>query len=202
MKKSHKGAKILCDYLPLAVFFTCYELIKTPNPLITATIFLVITTVICLTACYFLTRKIPLFALISGVLLTFFGSLTIFLHNDIFIKIKPTVINLIFATTLFYGYFAKKPILSYAFGEKIKISNKAWVSLSLRWAIFFTFLASLNEFIWRNFSTDFWVKFKIIGMLPTVMLFTLSQFPFVKKEIKNHSAKKSFSQVDISVTPE
>lgn len=198
-KKSHKVIKVLCEYLPLTVFFTCYELIKTSNPLITATIFLVISTLIALGACYFLTKKIPLVALTSGIMLTFFGGLTIFFKDDVFIKIKPTVINSLFAATLFYGYFTKKPFLSKVFGEKIKISDKAWITLSLRWAIFFTFLATLNEFIWRNFSTDFWVKFKVIGMLPTTLLFTFSQLSFVKKEMKNQSLKKSLSQIDISI---
>jgi intracellular septation protein len=186
MKKSHESlAKFLYDYLPLIVFFAVYKLARTANPLITATIAMVVVTIFALLISYILTRKIPLIALFSGIVLTFFGSLTIFLHNDIFIKMKPTIINLLFAAILFYGYFLKKPFLAFLLGDKIKMNDRAWLTLSMRWAIFFICLAALNEFIWRNFSTDFWVQFKVFGMMPISLIFTFSQLPFMVKEMKN-----------------
>ncbi len=189
-KKSNEGiTKFLCDYLPLIVFFGCYKFSKAPDPLITATIYMTITTLAALTICYALTKKIPVVALVSGILLTVFGGLTILLKDEIFIKIKPTIINLLFASVLFYGYLAKKPFLSYILGEQVKMSDKAWLILSRRWAIFFVFLALLNEFIWRSFSTDLWVQFKVLGMMPISMAFTISQIPFMVKEMKKYTSK-------------
>lgn len=185
MKKSHNGTvKFLCDYLPLIVFFACYKLAKTANPLVTATIFLLITAFISLIISYLLTKKIPMMILVSSAVLGLFGGLTIFLNDDLFIKIKPTIINLVFAAILLYGFFSKKPLLSYMFGEQIKMSNHAWLTLAMRWAIFFIFLAGLNEIIWRTFSTDFWVQFKVFGMMPISLIFTISQVPFMMREMK------------------
>ncbi len=185
MKKSHNSSiKFLYDYLPLIVFFICYKFASTPNPLITATIFMVATTLIALVICYILTRTIPMVALASGLILSIFGGLTIFLQDDTFIKMKPTIINLLFAAVLLYGYFCKKAFLSYLLGEQIKMNEKAWLTLSMRWALFFIFLAALNEVIWRNFPTDFWVQFKVFGMMPISMIFTISQVPFMMREMK------------------
>lgn len=189
MKKSYSSlTKFLYDYLPLIVFFACYKLAKTPNPLVTATIYMIATTFVALIISYILTRKIPMVALASGAILAVFGGLTILLENDIFIKMKPTIINLLFAAILLYGYCAKKPLLSYLLGEQIKMSDQAWLALSMRWAGVFIFLALLNEIIWRNFSTDFWVQFKVFGMMPISLIFTLSQVPFMIREMKKVGA--------------
>ncbi|MBU6140282.1 MAG: septation protein A [Proteobacteria bacterium] len=190
-KKSSEGViKFLYDYLPLIVFFACYKFAKTPNPLITATICMVVTTFFALTISYILTQKIPAVALASGIILAIFGGLTVILKDDIFIKIKPTIVNLLFSVFLFYGFFTKKPLLSYLLGEQVKISNEAWIILSARWGLFFIFLAILNEIIWRTSSTDFWVQFKVFGMMPLSMLFTLSQVPFMMKEMKKISKQE------------
>lgn len=185
-KQNHHDSlvKFLCDYLPLGVFFISYKFLKSPDPLIFATINLMIATFVALLLSYILTRKIPKMALFSGIILGVFGALTILLKDDIFIKLKPTIINLIFAAILFYGYFTKKPFLSNLFGEQIEMSNKAWLTLSWRWGCFFIALAVLNEVIWRSFSTDFWVQFKVFGMMPLSLLFTVSQVPFMMKEMK------------------
>lgn len=184
-KKSHDSlAKFLCDYVPLGVFFISYKFSKGPDPLIYATIHLMIATFIALIIAYILTRKIAMMALFSGTILGVFGALTILLKDDIFIKLKPTIINLIFAAILFYGYFSKKPLLSYLLGGQIEMRNHAWLVLSWRWGWFFIALAALNEIIWRGFPTDFWVQFKVFGMMPLSLLFTISQIPFMIKEIK------------------
>ncbi len=186
MNKSHESAvKFLCDYLPLLVFFACYKLARTANPLITATIFMVATAFVALLISYLLTKKIPKVALVSSAVLGIFGGMTIFFNNDLFIKIKPTIINLLFAAILFYGYFTKKLFLSHLLGEQIKMSDQAWMKLSLRWGFFFLLLALLNEIIWRSFPTDFWVQFKVFGMMPISLIFTLSQMPFMMREMKN-----------------
>ncbi len=184
-KKSHESfANILCDYVPLVIFFIFYKFIPSSNPLITATIALVISSLVAILASYLLTKKVAKVALFSAIILTFFGSATIFLHDDIFIKMKPTVVNLTFSIILFYCYFAKKLWLSNLLGSKIQISEKSWLQLSLRFAVFFTFLAILNEIIWRSSSTDFWVQFKVFGMMPISIIFMLSQMPFLMREME------------------
>ena len=150
---------------------------------------MVITTFFALILGYILTKKIAKVALFSGLILAIFGGLTIALKDEIFIKIKPTIINLIFATILFYGYFTKKPFLSQLLGDQIKMRPAAWLTLSFRWGCLFLFLAILNEVIWRSFSTDFWVQFKVFGMTPISMIFTISQVPFMMAEMKKESQK-------------
>lgn len=190
MKKSYETiSNFLCDYAPLLVFFISYKMNNSSNPLMTATISLIITTLIALVISYILTKKIAKTALFSGILLTIFGSLTVILKDETFIKMKPTIVNFVFSIILFYGYFSSKPLLSYILGAQIKISNQAWIILSWRWAWFFIFLAVLNEIIWRSFPTDFWVQFKVFGMMPISLIFTASQIPFMMKEMKKLEQK-------------
>jgi intracellular septation protein len=183
--KKESSLKFLTDFLPLIIFFSVYKLSSHPQPIIPATIFLLITSIITLTIAYLLTKKIAKMPLISAILLGIFGGITIFSGNDMFIKIKPTLLNATFAIILFTGYFMKKPLLSYLFEGAIEMSNKAWLNFSLRWAFLFSILAILNELIWRNFSTDFWVQFKVFGMLPISIIFALINIPFLLKNSKN-----------------
>lgn len=184
--KSSKEAwsKFLCDYLPLIIFIAVYKFSKAPDPLIPATLCLLVSSFIALLVAYLMTKKIAKMPLISAIILGIFGGLTLISGNDLFIKIKPTLINLFFAAILLYGYFSKRPIIKHLFGENLKMPNQAWLDLSLRWGVFFIFLAILNEVIWRNFTTDFWVNFKVFGVFPITMIFTISQVPFMIKNIK------------------
>ncbi|MCE3255309.1 MAG: ispZ [Rickettsiaceae bacterium] len=180
--KNSSILKFICDFLPLLVFFVAYKTSYQEQPIIPATIALIITTFVVLIINYAATRRIAAMPLFSSVLLGIFGFLTIFSGNEIFIKIKPTLINLLFAAILLFGYFSKKPLLKTLFGSTFTISDAAWLRLSLRWAWFFVFLAILNEVIWRNFSTDFWVQFKVFGILPLSIIFTFSQIPYILKQ--------------------
>lgn len=186
-KKSSKDglAKFLSDFLPLIVFVVVYKTSKSESPILQATLWMVIVTVVSTIASYLLTKKIAKMPLISALMLGVFGSITVFSGNDYFIKIKPTLLNLIFAAILLFGFFTKKPLISYLFGGELKLkSEEAWHQLSFRWALFFIFLAVLNEVIWRNFSLDFWVNFKVFGVLPISIIFTIMQVPFILKNIK------------------
>ncbi len=177
-------SKFLCDYLPLIIFIGVYKFSSAPDPLIPATLCLLVSSFIALLVAYILTRKIAKMPLISAITLGVFGGLTLISGDDLFIKIKPTLINLLFAVILFYGYFTKRPIIKHLFGGNLKMPNQAWLTLSLRWGIFFIFLAVLNEAIWRNFTTDFWVNFTVFGVFPISMIFTISQVPYMIKNIK------------------
>lgn len=185
-KKSSKDgwSKFLCDYLPLIIFIAVYKFSSAEDPILPATLYMIIATFIALIIAYFLTGKIAKMPLISALLLGFFGGLTLLSGDDLFIKVKPTLINLLFSIVLFFGYFSKRPLMSHLFGGELKMSNHAWLILSWRWAWFFIFLAILNEVIWRNFSTDFWVSFKVFGMFPITMIFTILQVPFIMKHIE------------------
>lgn len=190
IKKKEGIAKFLCDYLPLIIFFIAYKVPKSflinyhLEPLIFATICLVFTAIISLIISYILIKKISQIALFSTIILTIFGSLTAIFNDEIFIKIKPTIINLIFAIILIVSYIKKKPILAILFESQIQMSKQSWLTLSLRFGCYFIFLAILNEIIWRNFTTDFWVDFKVFGMMTLSIIFMILQFPFLVRNIQ------------------
>jgi intracellular septation protein len=180
--KKYEGlTKFLYDYLPLIVFFICYKFSMVYDKLLFATMSMLLATFLAIIASFILIKKIPKVATFSAIILGFFCGLTLFFNDDYFIKIKQTIINLIFAIILIYGCYFKKPMLNYLLGEQIKMSFEDWQILSWRWAGFFIGLAMLNEIIWRNFSTDFWVQFKVFGMMTVSMVFTISQIPFILK---------------------
>lgn len=172
--------KMLLDVGPLLAFFLAYRF----SGLLAATAALMVCTFISLVITHWKERKIAVMPLVSGVVIAVFGTLTLMLHDNYFIKIKPTVVNLIFASLLLGGLCFKKPLLKYALGSALSLSDAGWRILSLRWGFFFIFLAGLNEFIWRNFSEDFWVNFKVFGMFSLTMVFTLSQLPLIKKHLQ------------------
>ena len=120
--------------------------------------------------------------LISGVLITFFGGLTLYFDNKIFFYMKPTIINLLFAAFLFFGkYFTKKPLLKIFFQSAFNLENEGWKKLNYRWIGFFLFIAILNEIVWRTQSEVFWVNFKVWSLLPLSFLFDASQVPLINK---------------------
>lgn len=169
--------QLLLDLGPLAVFFITY---KTAG-IIAATGALVAATLASLIYTYIKTKKIAPMPLLTGVLVTIFGLLTIYLNDELFIKMKPTFVNLLFAAILLGGLAFKKPLLKAVLGSSMKLEEKAWWILSKRWGLFFIFLAGLNEYIWRNYPTDFWVNFKVFGMFTITLAFTFAQIPLIKK---------------------
>ncbi|WP_375626106.1 MULTISPECIES: septation protein A [unclassified Bartonella] len=154
------------------------------KPIFPATAIFMIAIIISLSLSWILARQIPIMPLISGIFVLFFGFLTLWLHNDTFIKMKPTIINSLFALILFSGMFFKKPLLRYALDSTLKLDDLGWQKLTYRWAFFFVFLALLNEIIWRNFSDNFWTSFKVFGVMPLTILFMLTQMPIILKHSK------------------
>lgn len=151
------------------------------QPIFLATAAFMIAITISLVVSYWLTRTWPIMPVITGIVVLVFGGLTLYLQDELFIKLKPTIINTLFGTILLGGLYYGKVFLGVVFGEVFKLDDEGWRKLTLRWGIFFLCLAVLNEIIWRNFSTDFWVSFKVWGMMPISMAFTLSQMPLIMK---------------------
>ena len=172
--------KFVTDFGPLAIFFFYYY--NNDKDISVAIPPLIIATIISLIIVWFFEKKIPPMPLLSGVLITFFGGLTIYFDDPIFIYVKPTIINIIFALTLFFGkYFTKEPILKIILGKSLPLEDMGWKILNNRWMFFFFGLAILNEFIWRTQSEEFWVNFKVWGMLPITIIFTGFQIGLINK---------------------
>ena len=177
---SRPEIKFITDFGPLLVFFTIY--FKNDNDLKLAIPPFIIATLIALAIVYFLERKISIVPLTSGILITLFGGLTLYFDNKIFFYMKPTVINLLFASVLFFGqYITKKSLLKIFFKNSLNLRDEGWNKLNYRWIYFFIFIAILNEMVWRTQSEVFWVNFKVWGLLPITFLFTASQIPLINK---------------------
>ena len=172
--------KFITDFGPLLVFLFFYY--NSDKNLKVAIPPFIIATIIAITIVWLLEKKIPMVPLISGILITLFGGLTIYFDNPIFIYIKPTIINILFGLALLFGkYFTKEPILKKILGKSIMLSDEGWGILNKRWIIFFFALAFLNELVWRTQSEEFWVNFKVWGMLPITFIFTAFQVSIITK---------------------
>jgi intracellular septation protein len=151
-------------------------------PIMAATGAFMLATVIALSVSLAIFRRVPVMPLVSGVIVVVFGGLTLYLQDDLFIKLKPTIVNTLFATVLLGGLVVfRKPLLGLVFAHVIQLDDEGWRKLSLRWGLFFVFLAILNEVVWRSFSTDFWVAFKVFGTMPITVLFALTQLPLLQR---------------------
>ncbi len=169
--------KLLIDIGPLAVFFIFY----TRSGLQASILPFMVATVIAVLFSYILEKKIPIMPTVGAGIVLLFGGLTIYFDNEIFFKMKPTIINVIFAIILYGGMLVNKPLLKYLLGAALKLEETGWKILTQRWIGFFIALAILNEIVWRTQSTDVWVNFKVFGILPITFIFTMTQFPLIKK---------------------
>ena len=172
--------KFITDFGPLLVFLFFYY--NSDKNLKVAIPPFIIATIIAIAIVWLLEKKIPMVPLIGGILITLFGGLTIYFDNPIFIYIKPTIINILFGLGLLFGkYFTKEPILKKILGKSIMLSDEGWSILNKRWIIFFFALAFVNELVWRTQSEEFWVNFKVWGMLPITFIFTAFQVSIITK---------------------
>ena len=167
--------KLLLELGPLALFFAVYSTLG----IFAATGVLMAAVVVTLGVSYAMLRRIPVMPLVTAVIVLIFGSLTLVFHDATLIKIKPTVLYLLFAAALFVGLALKRPILKILFDGALHVTEEGWRQLTWRWAFFFIALAVLNEIVWRTQTTDVWVKFKTFGFLPLTLLFALAQAPLI-----------------------
>ena len=172
--------KFATDFGPLAVFFFFYY--NGDKNLKIAIPPFIIATLIALIIIWILEKKIPMVPLISGILITLFGGLTIYFDNPIFLYMKPTIINILFGLVLLFGkYFTNEPVLKKIMGKSIILSDIGWYLLNKRWMFFFFAMAILNEFVWRTQTEEFWVNFKVWGLLPITFIFTGFQISLISK---------------------
>src|SRR4051812_2210635 len=177
--------KLALDLGPLVLFF----LVNAKLGIFYATGVFMAAVMVALVVSYVLIRRLPVMTVVSAIIVLVFGGLTIFLADETFIKVKPTIIYLLFAGTLFGGLLLRKPLLEIVFDQMFHLTEEGWRKLTLRWAIFFLGLAVLNEIVWRNFSTDVWVSFKVFGALPLTFIFALLQVPLLTKYAAPEQAK-------------
>ena len=172
--------KFVTDFGPLALFFFFYY--NSDKNLKIAIPPFIIATLISLFFVWIIEKKIPMIPLVSGILITLFGGLTIYFDNPIFIYVKPTIINILFGLALLFGkYFTKEPILKKIMGKSLSLTTEGWDLLNKRWVYFFFGVAMLNECVWRTQSEEFWVNFKVWGLLPITFIFTAFQIPLINK---------------------
>ena len=160
------------------------------GPIFIATALFMIATAIALAVSWSLTRTLPMMPLVSGVVVFVFGGLTLWLQDDVFIKMKPTIINTLFGAVLLGGLWFGKSLLGYVFDSAFSLDAEGWRKLTLRWGLFFLFLAIVNEIVWRSFSTDAWVAFKVWGIMPITILFTFSQMPLIMRHSLDEKLQK------------
>jgi len=169
--------KLVLDFGPLVLFFFA----NTHYGIFAATATFMVAVVAALAVSYVMTRHLPIMPVVTAVVVLVFGGLTLFLHNDMFIKIKPTIIYALFGAVLLGGLVFNKPLLGVVLDSLFQLTDEGWRKLTLRWAIFFFALAVLNEIVWRNTTTNIWVDFKVFGVLPLTFLFGALQIPLLKK---------------------
>ena len=179
-KVNKSFVKFVTDFGPLLVFLFFYY--NSEKNLKIAIPPFIVATLISLFVVWFIEKKIPMIPLIGGILITLFGGLTIYFDNPIFMYIKPTIINILFGLSLLFGkFFTKEPVLKKILGKSIMLTDLGWNILNKRWIIFFFVIALLNEFVWRTQSEEFWVNFKVWGLLPITFIFTAFQVPLITK---------------------
>ncbi len=191
-KEERPLLKLILEFGPLLVFFYANSqgeqlaewfplLGNIGGPIFIATAAFMVAITISLVVSLIVNRRLPVMPLVTGIFVLVFGALTLWLNNDLFIKMKPTIVNVLFGSILLGGLVFGKSLLSYLFQSAFELDDAGWYKLTMRWGLFFYFLAVLNELMWRNFSTDAWVNFKVFGIMPLTIAFMLFQIPLLRR---------------------
>ena len=163
-----------------------------PQPIFLATAVFMVVMLASITISWIISRHLAIMPLITGIVVLVMGGLTLWLQDDTFIKVKPTIVNVFFGAVLLIGMAFGRSFLAYVFDAAFALDNEGWRKLTLRWGLFFFFLAGLNELVWRTQSTDFWVAFKVWGTMPLTMIFALAQLPLMQRHmVQDHEDSKT-----------
>lgn len=173
----HPLFKLATELGPLVIFFGA----NAKFGLFVATGAFMVAIVAAIAASYIVTRHVPLMAIVTAVIVLVFGGLTLFFHDEMFIKVKPTIIYALFALALGIGLLMGRSFIAIMFDQMFNLTPAGWRLLTIRWMIFFAGMAVLNEIIWRTQSTDFWVSFKAFGVIPITAIFAMAQTPLIKR---------------------
>ncbi|MFT4098008.1 MAG: septation protein A [Rhodoblastus sp.] len=187
-RKLKPGLKFVLEMGPLVLFFLAYNKFG----FFAGTGALMVASVIALAVTYALTKHLPVMPMVTAAMVVIFGGATLLLHDATFVKMKATIVYLLFAAALLGGLVFGKALLSVAFDSVMNLTEEGWRKLTLRWGLFFLAMAAVNEIVWRTQTEDFWVKFKVFGFVPLTILFALSQTPLMLKyELKGADAEKA-----------
>ncbi|MCB9992470.1 MAG: septation protein A [Hyphomicrobiaceae bacterium] len=162
---------------PLVIFF----IVNARAGIFVATAWFMAAMVVSLALSWLIMKRVAIMPLVTGIVVLIFGGLTLWLQDDTFIKMKPTIVNSLFAAVLLGGLLFGQNLLKYVFGEVYKLQEEGWRQMTLRWGLFFVVLALLNEVVWRSFSTDIWIAFKVWGIMPLTFVFSLFQLPLLTR---------------------
>ncbi len=171
----NQGLKMVLEMGPLLAFF----LVNAKWGIFAATAVFMAVAPVAITLAWFKTRHVPVMPLVGGVFIMVFGGLTLALEDDTFIKLKPTIVNTLFAVALFSGLAMKRLFLKVVLESAIQLNDEGWRKLTWRWGFFFLLLATLNEIVWRTQTTDMWVNFKVFGIMPLTLVFGMTQLPLI-----------------------
>ncbi|QFR33579.1 septation protein A [Ancylobacter sp. TS-1] len=177
LRSMHPMLKLALELGPLVVFFVA----NGRGGIYVATGAFMVATFAALAAMWLIARKIAVMPLISAGVVLVFGTLTLWLQDDHFIKMKPTMVNALFGVALLGGLYFRKPLLPYVLGDVFVLTDRGWRELTIRWGGFFITMAVLNEVVWRSFSTDTWVAFKTFVYLPLTLVFAMAQVPLMTR---------------------
>ena len=181
----HHLTKLVLEMGPLVLFF----LVNAKFGIFPATGVLMAAVLIALAVSWFTLGKLPIMPVVTAVAVTVFGALTFWFDSDMFIKLKPTIVNSIFGAVLLGALAMGKPLLPVVLDSMLHLTEEGWRKLTFRWGVFFFVLAALNEIVWRTQTTDFWVSFKVFGVMPLTMLFAISQAPLIMRhELRGEAA--------------
>jgi intracellular septation protein len=188
--------KLMLELGPLVVFFFANAYadrfgIAEDRRIFAATAIFIVATLVTLAVHYALVKKLPIMPLVSGVVVVVFGGRTLWLDNETFIKLKPTIVNTLFGVVLLVGLYFGRPLLAVVLDSVFDLTDEGWRKLTLRWAVFFFFLAALNEIVWRTQTTDVWVSFKVFGIMPITIAFALAQTPLLMRYEAKRAPERS-----------
>lgn len=185
--KMPAAVKSATELGPILLFFAIYYLVD----IYAATGAIMVTTVIALAIAYYYERRLPMMPLVTAIVVTIFGGLTLYLHDDTFIKMKPTIIYALFSAAMLAGLLMGRSFIKVMFGSFWELDEKGWKILTVRLVLFFGSLAIANEFIWRNFSEEFWVNAKVFGFTGITFVFFLTQVPLLNRHAKEEQTDES-----------